>query len=139
VAYLILKALHVAAAMTFIGGLLASALMLRTLRSRDDLVPTQQLAQSLRSWNAWVTTPAMLTVWALGLTLGLRGGWFSFGWLHMKLPIVLALSALHGFQSALLRQRAGGRAVNSQWLQHALALILGGSILIVLLAYLKPL
>ena len=109
--YLWLKALHVAAALTFVGGTLADALALAGGQSVS------------RRWSRTVTTPAMLLVWALGLTLALRGGWFSSRWLQVKLAFVVVLSGLHGVQSGLLRRMAGGRQPPESWHLAAPAIV----------------
>ena len=44
-----------------------------------------------------IMTPAMLVAWASGLYLAVAGGWFSSGWMHAKLLLVVAMSAFHGF------------------------------------------
>ena len=44
-----------------------------------------------------IMTPAMLATWATGLYLAWEGGWFSDGWLHAKLTLVIGMSAFHGF------------------------------------------
>jgi uncharacterized membrane protein len=129
VIYLWLKALHTAAALIFVGGLLATAVSLR-LFVHD--------AVRISGWNRWVTTPAMLAVWALGLTLASLGKWWPFGWLHIKLLFVLLLSALHGMQSGALRRLAGGSAPTSRVLQIAEPLTIGAAILIAILAITKP-
>ena len=102
-AYLWLKALHVAAAMTFVGGVLGVAVFLRAI-GPGNADPMRKA----RRWDQRVTTPAMLLVWALGLSLALMGGWFRDGWLIAKLVFVIALSGVHGVQSAKLRRLAGG-------------------------------
>jgi protoporphyrinogen IX oxidase len=48
-----------------------------------------------------IMNPAMIATWLLGLWLAWHGpdshyGWFGSGWLHAKLLLVVALSALHG-------------------------------------------
>ena len=53
-----LKALHVASAMIFVGGVLAVGAFLRTGRQGDA-----QAAKSMRRWDQRVTMPAMLLVW----------------------------------------------------------------------------
>ena len=103
--YLSLKTLHVAAAMTFVGGVLSVAVFLRAVGpGHADLV------RKVHRWDQRVTTPAMLLVWALGLSLALMGGWFRDGWLIAKLVFVVALSGVHGVQSAKLRRLAGSLA-----------------------------
>ena len=46
----------------------------------------------------FITTPAMLASWVLGLILAFSGviDWSRDGWFHAKLALVLALSAFHG-------------------------------------------
>lgn len=43
-----------------------------------------------------ITTPAMVATWVLGIALAASIGAFSEGWLHVKLLLVIALSATHG-------------------------------------------
>lgn len=44
-----------------------------------------------------ILTPSMIIVWVLGLTMAWSGGWFSEGWLHAKLLLVLLLTGYHGW------------------------------------------
>jgi putative membrane protein len=53
-----------------------------------------------------IMTPAMIATWVLGLTLAWQGGWFKAGWLHGKLLLVLALSAVHGMLAGHVRRFA---------------------------------
>ena len=138
--YLWLKALHVAAAITFVAGVLATALLL-TLSpggeawSRDR----QPIVHGLRTWHSRVTTPAMLIVWALGIALALEGGWFAHQWLQAKLVLVLALSAVHGVHSGALRRLAGGSVLCPRRLWPGGLLIVGLAAGIAVLAVTKPL
>jgi putative membrane protein len=43
-----------------------------------------------------IINPAMVASWALGLWMVYDGGWISAHWLHLKLLLVVALSAIHG-------------------------------------------
>lgn len=101
-----LKALHVAAALAFVGGVLAVSVLLQALPA--DGAGSAPVARAVRRWDQAVTTPAMLLVWALGLTLATASHAFADGWLQAKLALVLALSGLHGVQSGRLRRLAGG-------------------------------
>jgi putative membrane protein len=108
-----LEGLHVASALLFVGGLIAETAFMAALPAAEELTPDQRRAVSaVRAWDHRLTTPAMLLVWGLGLTLGLSQGWFSAHWLQAKLVFVLVLSALHGVQSGTFRRLAGraGRA-----------------------------
>ena len=81
--------------------------------------------------NRYVTTPALVLVWVLGLTLAHQGGWFAAGWLHAKIALVVLLSALHGVVAARWRR---GRVSGYGPLGAAAVLIAG----IVVLAGTKP-
>jgi uncharacterized membrane protein len=105
--YSLLKGAHVAAAMTFIGGLLATAVLLPA--SRRLSLAARPVSRLALHWSRWVTTPAMLMAWAFGLALATEGHWFADLWLQLKFAFVVLLSALHGVQSGALRRWAGGR------------------------------
>ncbi len=131
--YTWLKALHVDAAITFVAGVLSAALFLAA--------PPPGYTETVRAihqWDRTVTTPAMLLIWALGLTLALMGGWSRDGWLSAKLVFVVALSGVHGMQSAKLRRLAGGVAAAS--LPRLIApLVVGSAVAIAILVVVKPL
>ena len=138
--YLWLKALHIAAVITFVGGLLSQAILLNALRPADPLSGQQRASvQGVRAWSRKVTTPAMLLTWALGLALALRGGWFSSLWLQAKLALVLALSGLHGMQSGALRRLDGGGDRTSTSARHVAGpVILALTAAIAALVVIKP-
>jgi uncharacterized membrane protein len=137
-AYLWLKGLHVASALLFVGGLISETTFLAALPAAEALTPDQRRTVSVvRSWDQRLTTPAMLLVWGLGLTLAQSQGLFSAHWLQAKLPFVLALSALHGVQSATLRRLAGGTGRTRK--QTVPTLVIMISVLsIAVLAVVKP-
>ena len=112
--YLLLKALHVAVAITFVGGVLAAAMLLEAIRCLDVFSPDGRgIVQRFSRWQRAVTTPSMLVVWGLGLILALNGGWFACPWLQLKLVLVVILSALHGVQSGVLRRLESGAVIRS--------------------------
>ena len=63
-----------------------------------------------------IITPSMILVWVLGLLLAYLGPdtmpdqftWFSYGWLHAKLLLVLGLSAYHGYMVSYGKKLAKG-------------------------------
>lgn len=128
-----LKALHVAAALAFVGGTLAVSLFLAAVPEGDP--GAASMARGIRGWDQAVTTPAMLLVWALGLTLAMTGHWFAEGWLQAKLVFVLVLSGLHGVQSGRLRRLAGGAVIPPL---RTAPFAIGCAIVIALLAVAKP-
>src|SRR4051812_41106762 len=106
--YLWLKALHVATVVTWVGGTLAVAVTIADIRSTvaEQAVGQFAVLKAVQRWDRRVTTPAMLLVWTLGLTLAHQGGWFTDAWLMAKLAAVVLLSALHGVLSGALRRLA---------------------------------
>lgn len=132
-AYPWLKALHVAAALAFTGGVLAVSMLLAAVPTGD--AGAASVARGIRRWDQTVTTPAMLLVWALGLTLAMTGHWFADGWLQAKLAFVLVLSGLHGVQSGRLRRLAGGAAIRPL---RTTPFAIGCAVVIALLAVAKP-
>lgn len=137
-AYPWLKGLHVAAAILFVGGLISETVFMAALPTAEELTLDQRRAVSaVRSWDQWLTTPAMLLVWGLGLTLALSQGWFSSHWLQVKLVFVLALSALHGVQSGTLRRLAGGVGAAPKQTVPTLVIVIS-VVSIAVLAVVKP-
>jgi len=133
------KALHVAAAITFVGGVLAASVMLRPLLSDGTASPEKSgTVRNLRAWHQGMTTPAMLIAWALGIVLALQGGWFNSVWLQVKLALVAALSAIHGVQSGALRRLEGGSALQMQGLRFSGRLIIMLVAGIAILVVIKP-
>ena len=128
-----IKAIHVAAALIFVGGMFAVSVLLAALRA----VPgdAKAIARFIRGWDSSVTTPSLLLVWALGFALASAGHWFGDAWLAVKLGIVILLSAIHGVQSGRLRRLAAGAAIRS-W--RVTPLILASAFAIAILAVAKP-
>src|SRR5215831_869306 len=107
--YLWLKALHIAAVLIWIGGLLIAAITIGALSlskgAAEALGRTAVLDMMVRDivrWDQRVTAPAMVFVWGVGLTLAMQGAWFPSLWLIIKLVLVVVLSALHGILSGTL-------------------------------------
>ena len=86
-----------------------------------------------------IITPAMVVSWVLGLWLAWAGGFYAAGWLHAKVLLVLALSALHGFFVRCVREFAQDRNRFSQKFYRIInevpAVLMVG---IVILAVVKP-
>jgi putative membrane protein len=61
-----------------------------------------------------IINPAMIVTWVLGLWLAWDLGYFRSGWLHGKLVLVLALSAMHGLFARWVRDFAADRNTHSQ-------------------------
>jgi putative membrane protein len=86
-----------------------------------------------------IINPAMAVTWLAGLYLAWAGQWFSAGWLHGKLLLVVALSALHGFFARCVSDFAADRNARGQKFYRIInevptVLMIG----IVILAVVKP-
>ncbi|PZO71681.1 MAG: hypothetical protein DI636_02895 [Pelagerythrobacter marensis] len=55
-----------------------------------------------------ILTPSLIVVWLLGLALAQTLGVWAAPWLHLKLALVLALTAFHGLMVARSKQMARG-------------------------------
>lgn len=107
--YFWLKAFHVAAIVTWTGGMLINALALTLLAAKPPPYAASDagLLAAVRRWDRLVTTSAMALAWILGLAMAVWAGWFSSPWFLVKLAVVTALTALHGMQGGALRRMAG--------------------------------
>jgi len=136
-----IKALHVAAVVTFLSGLLMQSVLLRMLVSAPPvrLPQERRLVSALRTWDRTVRSPALVLVWGFGAFLAWRGGWFGAGWLNLKLLLVVLLSALHGMQSGALRRAVDGtQPAPSRMHRRTTAAIVGATVAIAVLVIVKP-
>jgi protoporphyrinogen IX oxidase len=140
--YLWLKGLHLAAVLTWVGGLVLLGVATAALRpvAETVLLPHEKrLGTAILHWDRRVTTPAMLAAWALGIALASWGGWFGALWLSAKLPIVVGLSGLHGVLAATLRRHVEqSERPAPAWIRHAPVIAIVGLVAIALLATIKP-
>jgi len=139
-AYLWLKAFHVAAAITWIGGMVAAGLVVASRPACADVQTTQDtpFLNAIRRWDRSVTLPAMLVVWALGLVMAMQAGWFASPWLTIKLAIVGALTALHGLLSGTLRRLGASNDQPPATLRYAAPATILGVVMIAILVVTKP-
>ena len=86
-----------------------------------------------------ILTPSLIIVWILGLLMAYAFGYFTDGWLHAKLTLVLILTGYHGWLVAQSKKMArGARPLSEKTLRmigEVPGLLL---VLIVVLVYLKP-
>ena len=61
-----------------------------------------------------IINPAMIVTWLAGLYLAWAGHWFTAGWFHGKLLLVLVMSGVHGFFSRWVKDFAADRNRRSQ-------------------------
>ncbi|MEO0462579.1 MAG: CopD family protein [Pseudomonadota bacterium] len=55
-----------------------------------------------------ILTPSLIIVWVLGLAQAWSMGYFSQGWIHIKITLVLILSAYHGWLVGQTKKMARG-------------------------------
>ncbi len=110
-----IKALHVIAVIAWMAGMLYlprlfvyhSIAEVGSKQSETFKVMERRLLKA-------IINPAMMVTWLAGLYLAWSGHWFSAGWLHGKLVLVIAMSALHGFLARWVKDFAADRNLRSQ-------------------------
>ena len=106
--YLVLKSLHIIAAMVWAVGMVAHPWLVTQLGQqplpRSD--GTQLLLANLRRWDRVSTGVAMGLVFALGIWMGAQAGWFSHNWWRLKFALAFALGGLHGVGARQVRKMA---------------------------------
>jgi protoporphyrinogen IX oxidase len=106
----VLKVLHILAVISWMAGMLY---LPRLFVYHAESPPGSPQAKIFMVMEARlmrvIVRPAMLVTWATGITLALKGALFSAGWLHAKLALVIALSALHGYFAKLRKDLAEER------------------------------
>ncbi|MEO0058351.1 MAG: hypothetical protein RIT17_1827 [Pseudomonadota bacterium] len=86
-----------------------------------------------------ILTPAMIIVWVLGLSMAYSGDWFTSGWLHAKLALVLAMTGFHGWLVGQTKKMARGERPLTEGTLRMVGELPGLLlVLIVVLVYLKP-
>lgn len=126
--YLVLKAVHVAAVVTFVGGLLMLSVGVR--------IANLAVHRAVRRWDRTVTAPALAIVWVTGIAIALSGHWFGAAWLSAKLAVVVALSALHGTLRRMARDDLA--VAPAAWLGQAAGAVVAAAAIVVGLVVIKP-
>lgn len=139
--YVWVKASHLIFVIAWMAGLLIyPRYKLHQLSSApgEPLFETMRLA-SLRLRKI-ILTPALLIVWALGLTLlALNTALLSNGWMHAKLLLVVVLSGLHGYFISMGRKvDAADGSITSKRLKLLNEAPFVVMIVVVILAIVKP-
>ncbi len=110
------KAFHVIAIIAWMAGLLyLPRLFVYHAQSPKGSVQSETFKLMERRLLSFITTPAMIVSWVLGLILAFSGliDWSSDGWFHVKLVLVLLLSAYHGCLGRWTKDFAGDRNTRS--------------------------
>jgi putative membrane protein len=138
--YLWIKAAHILAVIAWMAGMLY---LPRLFVYHAGAAPGSELAATFATMERrllrFIMLPALIVTWISGLTLAAEAGFFSAGWLHGKLALVLLMSALHGYFSVTQKKLAAGRNEKSaaffRILNEAPTILMIG---IVILVVIKP-
>lgn len=139
--YLWIKAAHIIFVIAWMAGLLmAPRLRIYQLSSQPGEALFEQMRSAAARLRKIILTPGMIIVWGLGLTMiWLNPALLSAGWFHVKLALVIFLTAAHGY-FVLVGQRvdaaAGGLSEKRLRLLNEVPFLL--MIPVVLLAVTKP-
>jgi putative membrane protein len=111
--YLWIKAFHVIAIVAWMAGMLyLPRLFVYHSESQKGSIQSETFKIMERRLLKAIINPAMIVAWILGLVLVWQGGWIASGWLHAKVALVLALSAVHGMLAKQVK--VFGRDENTQ-------------------------
>ncbi len=110
-----LKAFHIIAVISWMAGLLyLPRLFVYHAESAKRSPQSETFKIMERRLLKYITTPAMIVSWALGLYLAFSViDWRADGWFHLKLVLVLLLSAYHGALAKWTKEFAEDRNTRS--------------------------
>ncbi len=135
-----IKAVHLIAAIAWMAGMLyLPRLFVYHCAAEPGSQQSETFKVMERRLLKAIINPAMIATWALGLWLAWSVGWWTSGWFHAKLALVLALSALHGLFAKWARDFAADRnrrpAKFYRWVNELPTILMIG---IVILVIVKP-
>jgi protoporphyrinogen IX oxidase len=105
-----IKSLHVIAVIAWMAGLLyLPRLFVYHATSAVGSEQSETFKVMERRLLKAIMNPAMIVTWIAGLWLVWQGSWWSAGWFHGKLLLVLALSGAHGFFASCQRAFAADK------------------------------
>jgi protoporphyrinogen IX oxidase len=109
------KAFHIIAVISWMAGLLyLPRLFVYHAESAKGSPQSETFKIMERRLLKYITTPAMVVSWALGLYLAFSVvDWSADGWFYLKLVLVLMLSAYHGALAKWTKDFAAERNTHS--------------------------
>jgi putative membrane protein len=108
--YLWIKAFHVIAVIAWMAGMLyLPRLFVYHCDAPRGSIQSDTFKIMERRLLKAIINPAMIVTWVLGLILIWQGGWYTDGWLHAKVLLVLILSGLHGVYVRRLKDFAADK------------------------------
>ncbi len=135
-----LKSLHVIAVIAWMAGMLyLPRLFVYHCEAKPGSKQSETFKVMERRLLRAIMNPAMIVTWVVGLWLMWSAGFLSSGWMHAKLLLVVAMSAMHGMLSRWVRDFAADRNLHSQkfyrFINEVPTLLM---IVIVILVIVKP-
>ena len=113
-AYLWLKAVHVLAIISWMVGMLyMPRLFVYHVEAGMGSATARTFEVMERRLQRGIMLPAIIAVYVTGLALATQGQWWTAGWLHAKLTLVLLLTALHGYLAVERKKLAAGSNTHS--------------------------
>ncbi|MEH2505031.1 MULTISPECIES: protoporphyrinogen oxidase HemJ [unclassified Bradyrhizobium] len=114
-AYPWIKALHVIAVISWMAGMLYLP-RLFVYHCETEVGSKQSETFKVMEWRLLkvIINPAMIVTWLAGIYMAWSGHWYTSGWFHAKLTLVLILSGVHGFFSRWVKDFAADRNTRSQ-------------------------
>jgi len=110
-----IKALHIIAVIAWMAGMLyLPRLFVYHCEAEIGSKQSETFKVMERRLMRAIINPAMIVTWLAGLYLAWSGHWFSSGWLHGKLALVILLSGVHGFVSRCRKDFEADRNRRSQ-------------------------
>lgn len=108
------KALHIIAVISWMAGMLyLPRLFVYHCDAEIGSKQSETFKVMERRLLKAIINPAMIATWVLGLYLAWSAGWFTSGWFHAKLFLVLVMSGVHGFLTSRVRDFALDRNTRS--------------------------
>lgn len=106
------KAIHVIAIISWMAGMLyLPRLFVYHADVQKGSAQSETFKVMERRLLRGIINPAMMVSWAFGLWLAWKGFGFQGGWLHAKITLVIAMSAVHGYLSGAVRKFAEDRNI----------------------------
>ena len=139
-AYPWIKALHVIAVISWMAGMLYLP-RLFVYHCDAEVGSKQSETFKVMEWRLFkaIINPAMMVTWLSGIYLAWSGHWYTSGWFHAKLTLVLILSGVHGFFSRWVKDFAADRNTRIQKFYRIINEVPTAlMILIVVLVIVKP-
>jgi putative membrane protein len=138
--YLITKSVHIIAVISWMAGMLyLPRLFVYHAENQDNPALTATFKIMERRLLRYIMTPAMIVSWIFGLAMMISAGWIKAPWMHGKLLLVIALSAVHGWLAVCVKRFASDQNQKSgRYFRFVNEIPTVLMIVIVVLVVLKP-